>query len=195
MKIDSAWSLFLDRDGVINQRIVDDYIKVCDEFVFMPHAEETIAYFRQIFKYIFIVTNQQGIGKGLMTEHDLTLVHQKMQEELATHNKTNLPIINHIFHCPSLKSANDINRKPQIGMALQAKTMFQDIDFQKSVMIGDSVSDMEFGKKAGMSTIFFGTEAVTQDKKQWIDFQCKDWEEVRNLLALCSSVGTSHHWQ
>lgn len=184
MKIDSSWSLFLDRDGVINQRIVDDYVKTWEEFVFMPHAIETIAHFRQFFKYIFVVTNQQGIGKGVMTEQDLAHIHQQMQAELSIQNKTNLPMINHIFHCPSLKSANDINRKPQIGMALQAKNIFQDIDFQKSIMIGDSISDMEFGRKAGMTTIFFGKEIITPAENKWIDFRCTDWQEVQRLISI-----------
>lgn len=184
MKIDSSWSLFLDRDGVINQRIIDDYVKTWEEFVFMPDAVETIAYFRQLFKYIFVVTNQQGIGKGIMTEQDLAHIHQKMQAELSIHDKTNLPIINRIFHCSSLKSANDINRKPQIGMALQAKNIFQNVDFQKSIMIGDSISDMEFGRKAGIITIFFGKEIIAETENKWIDFKCTDWQEVRKLISI-----------
>ena len=181
MKIDGVWSLFLDRDGVINQRIIDDYVTVWEEFIFMPNAVETIAHFRQIFKHIFVVTNQQGIGKGIMTEQDLTHIHQKMENKLSAQNKTNLPIINQIFHCPSLKSANDVNRKPQIGMA------FQEVDFQKSIMLGDSISDMEFGKNAGMVTIFFGTEKITQAEAKFIDFRCKDWQEVQKLIDSCQN--------
>jgi histidinol-phosphate phosphatase family protein len=183
MKIDSSWSLFLDRDGVINQRIVDDYVKTWEEFVFMPYSIETIAHFRQLFKYIFVVTNQQGIGKGIMTTQDLAHIHQRMQTALATQNKTNLPMINQIFHCPSLKSANDINRKPQIGMALQAKKIFKEVDFQKSIMLGDSISDMEFGRNAGMTTIFFGKEITTETESKWIDFRCTGWQEVQRLIS------------
>ncbi|TAH20820.1 MAG: HAD-IIIA family hydrolase [Cytophagales bacterium] len=182
MGIDRAWSLFLDRDGVINQRRMDDYVKNWSEFIFMPHAIETIAYFRQIFKHIFVVTNQQGIGKGLMTEYDLALIHQKMKDELEVENKTLLPIIDYIFHCPSLKSANDINRKPQIGMALQAKTMFQSVDFQRAIMVGDTISDMEFGKKAGMNTIFFGAEEIAESERKWIDYRCENWKAVQEQI-------------
>lgn len=191
MSVKSAWSLFLDRDGVINQRRIGDYVKNWSEFVFMPDAIETIAYFRQIFQHIFVVTNQQGIGKGLMTEHDLALVHQKMKEELEAENKTPLPIVDAIFHCPSLKSANDINRKPQIGMALQAKAMFESIDFQRSIMVGDSISDMEFGKKAGMITLFFGTGEIAESERQWIDHRCENWKAVQTKIKSLLQIATN----
>lgn len=191
MSVKSAWSLFLDRDGVINQRRIGDYVKNWSEFVFMPDAIETIAYFRQIFQHIFVVTNQQGIGKGLMTEHDLALVHQKMKEELEAENKTPLPIVDAIFHCPSLKSANDINRKPQIGMALQAKAMFESIDFQRSIMVGDSISDMEFGKKAGMITLFFGIGEIAESERQWIDHRCENWKAVQTKIKSLLQIATN----
>lgn len=182
MKIDNTWSLFLDRDGVINRRLIDDYVKSWAEFEFMPDAVETIAYLRSIFSTIFVVTNQQGIGKKLMSEADLRAIHDKMIAALALKNTTSQPIINQLYFCPSLKSENDINRKPQIGMALQAKASYPTIDFQKSIMVGDSISDMEFGRKAGMKTVFFGGESITENEQPLIDFECRDWNEVKRLV-------------
>jgi histidinol-phosphate phosphatase family protein len=180
--IDASWTLFLDRDGVINVHLVDDYVKTWEEFAFMPNTQASIAQLRTIFKYIFVVTNQQGIGKGLMSEADLAHIHQNMSADLALYNPTSLPIIDKIYHCPSLKSSNDICRKPHIGMALQAQKEFPDVDFQKSLMIGDSISDMEFGKNAGMLTIFFGKRPVSHEDTTKIDFRCRNWEEVLALL-------------
>ncbi|GAB4186799.1 MAG: D-glycero-alpha-D-manno-heptose-1,7-bisphosphate 7-phosphatase [Thermoflexibacter sp.] len=182
LSIYPSWTLFLDRDGVINVRLVDNYVKTWEEFEFMPNAQLSIAQLRTVFKYIFVVTNQQGIGKGLMNEIELANIHQNMLAELAEHNPTSFPIIDKIYYCPSLKSNNDICRKPDIGMALQAQKEFPDVDFQKSLMIGDSISDMEFGKNAGMFTIFFGESPVSQEDEGKIDFRCRNWEEVIALL-------------
>lgn len=180
--IDPSWTLFLDRDGVINVRLIDDYVKSWSEFAFMPDAVGTITNLRKIFKYIFIVTNQQGIGKGVMTEHDLQLIHLQMLLMLEEKNKTHFSVINRVYYCPSLQAANDPNRKPEIGMALQAQKEFQEVDFQKSIMVGDSISDMEFGRKAGMVTVFFGIEETTDKENELIDFRCKDWAEVKALM-------------
>ena len=182
ISIDSTWTLFLDRDGVINLRYQDDYVKTWSDFAFIPEAIESITAFRNIFKYIFIVTNQQGIGKGLMTEHDLQLIHLQMLLMLEEKNQTAFPAINRVYFCPSLTAANDPNRKPEIGMALQAKKEFQGVDFQKSIMIGDTISDMQFGRKAGMVTIFFGDGEVGRADEQLIDWSCKNWSEVRQVI-------------
>ena len=144
--IDSSWMLFLDRDGVINQRIVGGYVERTSDFHFLNAVPEAITLCKKKFGRIFVVTNQQGIGKGIMTEEQLAAIH--------TYLKLQIPEIEHIYHSPYLSDENHIMRKPNIGMALAAKKDFPEIDFQKSVMLGDSLSDMEFGKNAGMKTVF-----------------------------------------
>lgn len=145
--MDTSWSLFLDRDGVINKRIMDGYVRCPAEMVLLPHVQEAFRIFHTKFKHIFIVTNQQGIGKGLMTAQDLSQVHDRMLEQIG------VPVT-HIYFSPFLAQENNIMRKPQIGMALQAKKDYPDVDFKQSVMIGDSESDMLFGMNAGMHTVF-----------------------------------------
>jgi len=146
------WTLFLDRDGVINHRLVDDYVKSWEEFEFLPGVLEAIALFSKNFKHIFIITNQQGIGKGLMTEVDLQDIHEKMLKEIQAAGGK----IDSIYFCPSLAKENSPMRKPNPGMARKAKEDFPDIEFSKSIMVGDSKSDMEFGKNAGMYCVFIG---------------------------------------
>ncbi len=75
-EIDESWTLFLDRDGVINRRLMGDYVKSLDEFEILPGVLGAIKNFSKKFGRIVIVTNQQGIGKGLMTNEDLNAVHQ-----------------------------------------------------------------------------------------------------------------------
>ena len=148
--IDSSWTLFLDRDGVINRRIIDDYVKTPADFIFLEKVPEAIQSLSNIFGKIFIVTNQQGIGKGLMNVEELELVHQHLLKEVEKAGGK----IDQIYFCSELATVNHPDRKPEIGMANQAKNDFPEIDFSKSIMLGDSISDMEFGKNAGMKTVF-----------------------------------------
>ena len=153
-KIDQSWTLFLDRDGVINVRLIDDYVKNTGEFEFMPGVLEAFRIFAQKFGRIIIVTNQQGVGKGLMTMNDVEAVHDYMLKEIENQKGR----VDKIYVCPQLKSDPDNYRKPSPRMAYMAQHDFPEIDFGKSVMIGDSNSDIEFGKNAGMHTILIGEE-------------------------------------
>ena len=96
LNIDDTWCLFLDRDGVINKRVEGDYIKKWEEFEFLPGVLEALHIFSGVFDKIFVVTNQQGIGKGLMTEIDLEHIHDEMIQEI----KINGGRINKIYHSP-----------------------------------------------------------------------------------------------
>ena len=78
---DASWTLFLDRDGVINTKVENDYIKRWNDFHFIPGVLVSMPILRKKFNRILIVTNQQGIGKGLFTEMDLSVIHTKMQTE------------------------------------------------------------------------------------------------------------------
>lgn len=154
LNIDHSWTLFLDRDGVINKRIVDDYVKKWHEFEFLEGVLKAIEIFSSKFSRIVVVTNQQGIGKGLMTIEDLELIHRNMKYEVNYFKGK----IDAVYFSPYLAKENHPSRKPSIGMALQAKREFPEIEFDKSIMAGDSASDIEFGKNAGMKTVFIGEE-------------------------------------
>lgn len=144
--INKEWTLFLDRDGVINKKIDGDYVKNVEEFEFLPNAIDTIVECSKVFGKIIVVTNQQGIGKGIMTNRDLEKVHLHMKQKIEEKGGK----IDAIYCAPELAIKNSLLRKPNIGMALQAKKDFPKINFNKSIMVGDSASDVEFGKNAGM---------------------------------------------
>jgi histidinol-phosphate phosphatase family protein len=152
--INKEWSLFLDRDGVINERLQDDYVKNCEEFIFLPDVLDAIKIFSGIFGHIFVVTNQQGIGKGLMTEDDLAVVHKFMTDSIEKNGGR----IDKTYYSPFLESEHHPTRKPAPGMALQAKKDFPDIRFHHSIMAGDSISDMVFCKNLGMTTVFISND-------------------------------------
>ncbi len=155
MKIDSSWTLFLDRDGVINRRIPGGYITQWEEFEFLPGTLEALKKLSSLFGRIIVVSNQQGVGKGIMTEKDLDHIHRKMISEI---NK-NGGRIDRIYHSPYLETENSRFRKPNTGMADQAHKDFPEIDFKQAVMAGDSISDMHFGKRKNMRTVFIGSSS------------------------------------
>ncbi|MEQ9186219.1 MAG: HAD-IIIA family hydrolase [Cryomorphaceae bacterium] len=151
-QIDENWTLFLDRDGVINQKLENDYVKHIDDFAFLPEVHKALAICSNAFGPIVVVTNQQGVGKGLMTENELLGIHQFMLAEVFTNGGR----IDAIYHCSGLAEDDPPCRKPNTGMAFEARERFPEIDFRKSVMVGDSVSDMEFGHRLGMKCVRIG---------------------------------------
>ena len=101
-----------------------------------------------------------------MTERNLSEIHTYMRKEIEKAGGK----LSAIYFAPDIASKHNTLRKPQTGMGLQAKKDFPEIDFSKSIIVGDSMSDMEFGRKAGMKTVYIGNEAKTDDR---IDFNFK----------------------
>lgn len=149
LHIDKDWTLFLDRDGVINIEAEDDYIKTPSAFFFLDHVPEAMAMFGKLFGEIFVVTNQKGVGKGLMTEDDLQDIHRHMLREINRAGGR----VTQVYYCTALENDHP-DRKPQPGMAFKAQAAYPHIDFSKSVMVGNTMSDMAFGRAAGMYTVF-----------------------------------------
>lgn len=152
--MDPTWTLFLDRDGVINRKLEGSYVSKWEEFEFLPGVFEALEDLSLHFGYIIIVTNQQGIGKGLMTEEELEVIHARMRAAIELHGGR----IDAIYHSPYLERDNHSWRKPGTGMAVEARRDFPAIDFAHSIMVGDSQTDVLFGKQLGMKTILVGDQ-------------------------------------
>jgi D-glycero-D-manno-heptose 1,7-bisphosphate phosphatase len=179
LNINKNWTLFLDRDGVINKKIDNDYVKQWIEFEFIEGVLDALKFLNTVFGNIIVVTNQQGIGKKLYRIEDLEIIHKNMLYEIAYHGGK----IDKVYFSPYLKSENHPYRKPGIGMALKAKEDISTINFKQSIMIGDSMSDMEFGRNAGMKTIYISEEISENDK---IDFNFKSLNEI--VISLQNSI-------
>ena len=175
LNIDKTWTLFLDRDGVINKKLENDYVKHWIEFEFLNDVHAALKHLNSVFGKIVVVTNQQGIGKGLYRTEDLELIHKNMKYEIEYLGGR----IDNIYFSPYLNQENHPSRKPGIGMALQAKQDFPEIDFSKSIIVGDSMSDMEFGRNAGMKTVYI-SENDKYDNK--IDFNFRSLLEFSKAL-------------
>lgn len=160
-------ALFLDRDGIINERIIGGYITKPEAFKLIPESLSLFAWAKEHGYLTVIVTNQQGIGKGLMTEQDLANVHTYMCSILAEHGFTP----DAIEFCPDLDGTNSPRRKPAPGMLFDAAKKL-DIDLSTSWMIGDSISDAQAGKHAGTKTILVG-----------------DYSDIPEADVICAHVG------
>jgi histidinol-phosphate phosphatase family protein len=113
--------------------------------------------FAKAFDTIIVVTNQQGIGRGLMKTEQLTAIHDYMVQQV----KSSGGRIDAVFFSPDLKNTRSFTRKPAVGMGLKARKQFPDINFKKSMMAGDTYSDILFGYRLGMTTVLIGGDSQT----------------------------------
>lgn len=173
--IDKGWTLFLDRDGVINQRIFGAYVRSVEEFRFKSDFLAIAGFLAEKFDRIIVVTNQQGISKGLMTESNLSEIHRYMMEVINVVSGR----IDHIFYAANAKGEFPDRRKPNPAMALEAKKLFPEIDFSKSVMVGDTDSDLRFGRDLGMKTVLVRSEEIVYEKA---DLIVDNLEELKLLM-------------
>ncbi len=181
LKIDNTWSLFLDRDGVINRRIVDDYVRKWEEFEFLPGVHDAFKVFAKVFGPVIVVSNQQGVGKGIMTDQAVVSTHNQMIRSIRLRNGR----LDKVYYSPYLEKAGSTWRKPNIGMALEAQKDFPQIIFRKSVMVGDSETDMIFGRKLQMKTVFINSMKNHADKfHDLVDFIYPDLASFAHELDL-----------
>jgi D-glycero-D-manno-heptose 1,7-bisphosphate phosphatase len=176
-ELNTNWTLFLDRDGVLNHEKDGDYIRNVSEFIFYDGVLECFKKVSPLFFKIIIVTNQRGIGRGLMTHEDLALIHENMKIAIEQVGGR----IDKIYYAPDLDNeAHD--RKPNIGMGLKAKEKFPEIDFTQSIMVGNNVSDMAFGKRLGMKTVFVETTQFIDGEHELIDVKASSFPAFCAML-------------
>ena len=152
----SAQTLFLDRDGVLNRHLPGDYVRTPEMWEWMPGVLEEFPRWAGRFPRIVLVSNQRGVGKGVMSDADLSRIHGMMMADvLAAGGRIDLAL-----YCTALDK-DDPRRKPNTGMFEEACGLFPDIDAKSSVMVGDSPSDAAFAQNCGMQFILLSPEAVS----------------------------------
>lgn len=143
-------TVFLDRDGVLNEKMPDGcYVNSWDEFHPLPGVTEAIRRLNRAGLRVVVVSNQRGIALGLYTPEDVRAIHLRFQDLLKTHGAK----VDGFYFCPHDKGQCNC-RKPLPGLFEQAVAMFPEISAASSAMIGDSHSDIEFGIRLGMLTVF-----------------------------------------
>jgi D-glycero-D-manno-heptose 1,7-bisphosphate phosphatase len=143
-------TIFLDRDGVINRKMPEgEYVTGWHRFELLPGVAEAIAALNRRGLRVIVVTNQRGIALGLYTSSDVEAIHEQLNQTLANAGAR----VDGFYFCPHDKRECDC-RKPGPGLFRRAKADFPEIEAATSAIVGDSLSDIEFGKNLGMQTIF-----------------------------------------
>jgi len=176
-----TYTLFLDRDGVLNVRTPGDYVKTPEAYLPVEGFEEAMRLLAAHFNPIVVVTNQAGIGKSLMTEADLTAIHEKLLHLTEAAGGR----IDRIYYCPDLPDTGSSCRKPATGMAWLALADYPHIQFERAWMVGDSVSDIVFGKALGMKTVWIEgkTEETARILQEKPDFRFKSLLEFARFIG------------
>ena len=150
--------IFLDRDGVLNRKMPEGvYVAEWAQFTWLPGAVEAVARMKRAGLTVIVVSNQRGIALGRLTTMQLKDLHDKMQDHLARNNAP----LDAIYYCPHDHGQCHC-RKPDTGLFEQAYKRFPGANAQNSVVIGDSLSDIQAGRRLGMKTIFIQGEPDRQ---------------------------------
>lgn len=175
-------TVFLDRDGTINTRLVGEWIMRPEQFELLPGAGEALAKLKQAGMRLIVITNQRGIELGLFDEAQLNVVHARMAELLAAFGV----VVDGVYFSAAGKGPRT---KPEAGMFFDAKRDFSAIDFARSVMIGDAVRDIQAGERAGCRTVLIADEThgaevlrEAEEKNVKPDFVVKSIGEGAELI-------------
>ncbi len=152
-------ALFLDRDGVINHRIIGGYVRTPEEFVLHSDIIPLLQAARKAGYLLILISNQQGVGKGLMSPQDLEFVHEYMQNLLAA--KLNGRGLDDIRVCTDLDESHSPRRKPAPGMLLEAISEHH-LDPSQCWFLGDATTDAQAGRAAGVKTALIGKFLPTE---------------------------------
>jgi len=142
-------TLFLNRDGVINRPVSSGYVLSWEQFEFIPGALDALALLASRFERIVVITNEQCVGKGLISNDQLAAIHRQMSQEIKTAGGR----IDGIFVCPHLARAGCDCRKPRTGLIRQARHCFPEIDLRRALLIGDQAADIEMARTAGLPAV------------------------------------------
>jgi len=142
-------TVFLDRDGILNEKMPEGrYVARWEDFRVLPGVPQALRRLNDAGLRVVVVTNQRGIARGLYTMADVLDIHARFARQL----QSSAARIDAFFICPHDDGQCDC-RKPLPGLFTQAVAQFPDITAATSVMIGDSLSDIEFARRLGMAAI------------------------------------------
>jgi D-glycero-D-manno-heptose 1,7-bisphosphate phosphatase len=166
-------TVFLDRDGVINRKAAEgDYVKNWSEFEFLPGAVSGLRMLSEAGWKLMVVTNQRGIALGRMSADDLADIHTRMCLELGIAGAP----IEAVYVCPHDRG-KCYCRKPDVGLFLEAWRDWPGLDFRHSVVIGDSLSDMQAATRLKCGRVWIGDNPPPDT-----DFATHSIEEAAQMM-------------
>ncbi len=171
-------AILFDRDGVINFRIVGEYIKDFSNFYFIPDFLEILPILKQKGYLIILISNQKGVGKGLMSNSELENLTKLIRASLI--EKTGFDF-DDIFYCTDSGESFSWELKPNPGMILRAVEKWN-LDKSHCWMVGDSYKDILAGKRAGVNTVFVGLMENAQDDSAAPDFHITSLKELIDIV-------------
>lgn len=150
-------AVFIDRDGTISEEI--GYVNHPDRYSLLPRSAEAIKLINDMGLKAVVVTNQAGVARGYFPEWMIKKVHDRLEELLEEKGAR----LDAIYYCPHHPTAGEPPyradcdcRKPRTGM-IDTASSDMNIDVKNSYMIGDKITDVEFGHRVGAKGIFVKT--------------------------------------
>jgi len=176
-------TVFLDRDGVLNEKMPEGHYVTCwEEFRPLPGVPEAIARLNRAGVRVIVVSNQRGVALGHYTVADVQTIHSEFQKLLNAAGAH----VDGFYFCPHEKHSCTC-RKPGPGLFEQARAQFPEIAAETSVMIGDSLSDIEFGRRLGMRSVLIDGDPAHQkpgaaSAKEIAQVSCRSLSEAVQIL-------------
>ena len=186
-------AVFLDRDGTVIQDV--GYLDECDRIKFLPKVGKAIKLLNESGFKVIVITNQSGVARGYFTEETVKEINEYIHESLAEQGAS----IDMVYYCPHHIEGiieeyrrECYCRKPDPGMIEEAAREFG-IDLENSFVIGDKISDIEAGRRAGCKTILLASEDLPKNGKETViisDHIALDlYEAVKWLVKLSCRKG------
>jgi D-glycero-D-manno-heptose 1,7-bisphosphate phosphatase len=166
--------IFFDRDGIVNKSPGPGYVEKWEDFKLLPEFVEVLRIAQRLGYEAVIVTNQQGVAKGVVSLEEVERIHANLKKVLKKEHS--LALLD-IMCCPHREGTCEC-RKPKPGMILEAAKR-HGIDLKSSWMVGDDVKDVETGRRAGCRTIFVGSRG----KESGADYAVENMAELQKQIA------------
>lgn len=152
-------AVFLDRDGVLNAHLPGAYVRNTDELGFIPGVAAAVRRLNDAGLPVVVISNQQGVGKGIMSHDDLLVVQRHLEDGLAAEAGAR---IDAWYYCFDLAGQGSERRKPKPGMLYEAASDL-DIDLSKAAFVGDSPTDIGAGLAAPVAASVLVLSGATRE--------------------------------
>jgi histidinol-phosphate phosphatase family protein len=176
-------AIFLDRDGVINERITGGFVTSWDEFRFLPGIPQALAELSRLRLPMIVISNQAGISQGLVRPSALRDLTERFAGALAKAGAW----IDAAYYCPHAPDDGCRCRKPRAGLLLEAARDWR-LDLGRSVFVGDSARDLEAARAAGCRNVLLKAGTAPASPPDSVSGEAVTVERVRDLPRRVASL-------
>lgn len=173
-------AIFIDRDGVINQRRPDDYVLDWSQFIFTPGIRESLKQIASLGLPMIVISNQAAVGKGLLDRAGLEEITAQMHRSLAADGT----FLAAAYYCTHKPDENCVCRKPRAELLHRAAEDFN-IDLKRSIFIGDSETDVQAARAAGCAPVLFDSDVFPRPTPSTTLLTAQRVSDIYTLVAKC----------